>query len=192
MFNPNPVPLPNGLVEKKRLSQHRQFMLGNANSLVVKDDTHTRALTDRQGLTRDFKAFVFVSFQIFFIQGIPRIVDDVDENLLNLMKICFDRGEVIIQAYFEGDALFADLRLGKNNGFGENIGNAGTSFFLASVLLRKGKQGFDDPSDTLSFLDNARANVLLHALRTAFVEQYLAVVDNTGNGVVDFMCHASC
>ena len=113
--------MPNGLVEKNGLVSTGSSCGGNPHPSIMKDEAHGRqTVDDRRTLAGDLEALVGVPPRILLVQGIARIVDDVDKALLDLLKVGLNRRQVVGQVDGQGDALLADLRLGENDGFRQN------------------------------------------------------------------------
>ena len=139
---PQAGPFAKRLGGKERLGHHRQLMRGNPHPSIMKDEVHRRQTVDDHALGGDLEAFVGMSSGILLVQGVPRIIDDVDNALLDLLKVHLNRRQVVGQVDGEGDALLADLRLGENDGFRHNGRDDARVFSLFADRSGRRKAGW--------------------------------------------------
>jgi hypothetical protein len=96
----------------------------------------------------DFDDFVFIPGRILFIQCIPGVVDDVQEDALQLVRIHNDAGKGRIEIEIQLDPVDANLILAQLQDRGENIVGIVHGFF-GIVVARKTQKILDD--STASF-----------------------------------------
>ena len=65
-----------------------------------------------------------------------------------------------------------------------------SGLFLFPPIAHIGEEGLYNAADTLAFLHNTLPDVLFHALRAALINQYLTIVYDAGDGIVDFMSNS--
>ena len=97
--------------------------------------------------------FVGIIFRETLVQGIARIAEEVEEQLLQLLRIASYQGQVIDKLDFQIYTFIIELSTDQHQGIGQDITQV-QRYMLGFVLTRNEEQLLDDTCDPITFLND--------------------------------------
>ena len=158
---------------------------GDTRALVVAAEPHHGAALRLYQFPAQADGFVRMRLRVLVIEGLGRIVDEVERHLDHLLVVGLDVGEVAGDLDQQADLLLAELGLDQADGVGHDpLDRAGGLFTLAAAGKRE--ELADDTGDTPALAaDDHR--VVLQLLPVIGRQDKLAGVDDGVDGGVDLM-----
>src|SRR5581483_11214002 len=117
-----------------------------------------------------------------FQDSVDRVVDDVEEDLLELMGIGGDRGQAGFEIAIYPNVVELEIVFAQDKSFFKDAAEIHLKF-LRLVLAGEGEQVLHDSMGTLRLFEQF-ADKILGVLIEAFTLEELGVTENGGEGIV--------